>query len=69
MTVSRETLEAALVALIRDSLIEGGRVDIPGLGTFAVRHIPSRVETDVDGKEVMIPPRDEVHFEGVSQVD
>ncbi|NNE34132.1 MAG: hypothetical protein HKN13_02780, partial [Rhodothermales bacterium] len=53
----------AIAAILRDALIEGHHMAIPGLGTLRVTHEPSRVEVRPDGSEEMIPPRDVVTFE------
>jgi len=63
MDYERDRLSDALVAVIRDLLIEGHRVVVPGLGTFSVRHVPSKVAPGDDGPDVMLPPRDVVDFE------
>lgn len=61
-TVNDETSQA-IAAILRDALIEGHHMAVPGLGTFRVKHEPSRVEARPDGSEEMIPPRDVVTFE------
>lgn len=35
---------------------------VPGLGTFRVEHLESRIERREDGQIVMRPPRDEIRF-------
>lgn len=61
-SVNDETTQA-IAAIVRDALIEGHHMAVPGLGTFRVKHEPSRVETRANGSEEMIPPRDVVTFE------
>lgn len=53
----------AIAAIVRDALIEGRQMAVPGLGTFRVTHEPSRVSERPDGSDEMIPPRDVVTFE------
>jgi nucleoid DNA-binding protein len=67
MTITEDQLSNALVAAVRDALIEGHRIDVPGLGTFDVRHVPSKVERADDDSSVMIPPRDVVEFKATSE--
>ncbi len=63
MSVSRDQFVSALVAEIRDALIEGHRIQVPGLGVFSVRHIASKMQSSAGGSEVMLPPRDVIEFE------
>ncbi len=63
MSPINEDVAAAVTAAVRDALMEGLPVEVPGLGTFRVRHRPSRVDTRPDGTEEMLPPRDVVEFE------
>jgi nucleoid DNA-binding protein len=67
MTEQNDRLLSALAAIVRDRLIEGHQVGVPGLGTFSVRHVPSKVVTADDGESMMFPPRDEVEFESWSE--
>ena len=66
MTITEDQLSNALVAAVRDALIEGHRIEVPGLGTFGVRHVPSKVERADDDSSVMVPPRDVVEFNATS---
>ncbi|MDX1741383.1 MAG: HU family DNA-binding protein [Rhodothermales bacterium] len=63
MQDERSQLLDVLAAVVRDRLIEGHRVTLPGLGVLSVRHVPSKVIADDDGENFMIPPRDVVDFD------
>ncbi len=67
MTDDRDDLLGALAAVVRDRLIEGERVLLPGFGTFSVQHIPSKIATGDEGQDVMLPPRDVVDFKPWSE--
>ena len=57
-----EHLAESIGLIIREALIEGKDVDVPGLGLFRINRRPSEMEEDEDGQIVMRPPRDEVEF-------
>jgi len=59
--ISRDQVVAALAETLRDRLSAREPVEVPGLGTFAITHVPSRIE-EVDGETVLTPPRDELTF-------
>ncbi len=61
--ISTEQVANALADLVRDGVLEGRTVDVPGLGSFHVEHIPSRLGEDERGRAVVLPPRDTVVFE------
>lgn len=52
----------ALVDHVRDALVDGESVHVPGLGTFHRHHEMSRVREQPDGRIEMQPPRDVVAF-------
>lgn len=60
--VSQDALSRALVDVLRDALLDGEDVEVPGLGTFHVHHEMSRVREHPDGRIEMQPPRDVVAF-------
>lgn len=64
MTTSppRDQVESALADFIKESLERGETADVPGLGTFEVRHENSSVQTSDDGELVMTPPRNKIVF-------
>lgn len=64
MTTSppRDQVESALADLIKESLERGETAHVPGLGTFAIRHENSSIQTSDDGELVMTPPRNEITF-------
>lgn len=53
----------AVASVLRESLVDGHGMTVPGLGTFRVVHESSSVSQRHDGLEVMLPPRDVVAFE------
>jgi hypothetical protein len=53
----------ALAAAVRDRFAAEGAVTLPGLGTLHRLHEPARVETDAEGRRVLLPPRESVRFE------
>lgn len=57
-----EEVVAALADSLRDALMRGESVQVPGLGTFSVRHHTSKAVQDEQGNLVMTPPRDEIIF-------
>jgi len=59
----------AVAAAVRDALIDGLSATVPGLGTFSVRHVASRIHTLDSGAHEMIPPRDIVEFEAAHKED
>ena len=59
--VPRAQLLEALGHVLREALVRGETVRVPGLGTFRVEHQPSRADESGDGV-VMRPPRDAVIF-------
>lgn len=60
--VTSEALTRALVDHLREVLVDGEDVFVPGLGTFHVHHEMSRVREHPDGRIEMQPPRDVVAF-------
>jgi nucleoid DNA-binding protein len=48
--------------VVREALVRGETIEVPGLGRFHVHHQPSQIEEQADGQVLMIPPRDEVAF-------
>jgi nucleoid DNA-binding protein len=63
MTDEREQLLDSLSAVVRDRLIEGHRIALPGVGVLSVRHVPSKIKSGDEGEDYMLPPRDVVDFE------
>lgn len=59
---AKETI-SAFVRVVRDKLENGETVEVPGLGTFSVDHIPSQTKEGPDGNTYMAPPRDVVRFD------
>jgi hypothetical protein len=53
----------ALAAAVREGLATEGAVTLPDVGTLRRVHEPARVETDADGRRVLLPPRHTVRFE------
>ena len=51
-----------LVELLRETLIRGNTVEVPGLGLFRVEHQLSQIDEQADGDVRMIPPRDVIAF-------
>lgn len=58
---AQDTIEA-FVRVVRRSLEQGERLEVPGLGTFSVEHRPSHRRERPDGEDEMVPPRDVVQF-------
>lgn len=58
----RKVLET-MARLVRDKLVDDDVAHVPHLGTFSVERQPSHMETDDEGRSVMIPPRDVIQFE------
>ncbi|QXD15362.1 HU family DNA-binding protein [Rhodocaloribacter litoris] len=56
-----EPVARALADILREALVRGESVHVPGLGTFEVRHQPSQVMEE-GGLSVVLPPRDVVVF-------
>ena len=54
-----------MARLVRDKLVEGDSAHVPHLGTFSVERRPSHMETDDEGRSVMVPPRDVIQFDPV----
>lgn len=59
---ARDQVEAAFADVVKDALEQGASVDVPGLGTFEVRHERSRFGEDERGRLKMSPPRDTIEF-------
>ncbi len=51
------------VSVIREMLVKGDPVELPGVGVLEVRHSPSEIEDQPNGHTIIHPPRDFVHFE------
>ncbi len=60
--ITRDQAVAALVEVVRETLVRGEDVDLPELGTFRVEYRPSEAETLPTGEVVMRPPRNEIVF-------
>lgn len=60
--ITRDQAVAALVEVVRETLVRGEDVDLPELGTFRVAYRPSEAETLPTGEVVMRPPRNEIVF-------
>lgn len=57
-----EALKTELVNIIREELMKRGVISIPSLGTFRVEHHSQERKSFNDGKVVMTPPSDRLHF-------
>jgi len=52
-----------LVALLRETLATGERIEIRGFGSFELRHYAPRLARNPKtGAQVTLPPRHRVHF-------
>lgn len=60
--ITSDQIAAVLSEIVRERLMEGEVVQVPGLGHFRVEHRPSEVEERPDGQVVMQPPRDVIQF-------
>ena len=60
---SADDVIQAFVAIVRDELVSGESLHVPGLGTFSVEHRASEMKEMDDGPNRMLPPRDVVRFE------
>jgi nucleoid DNA-binding protein len=65
-TVTDDVLRA-FGEVIRDHLMRRDGVAVPGLGTFEVRHHPSRVTETESGQRFLQPPADLVVFEPAAE--
>jgi len=62
LRTGREFLEL-LLTMIGDDLVETGRLEMRGLGTFAVHRRPARkVKHPKTGKPILIPPRRAIRY-------
>ena len=61
-TVTDDVLRA-FGEVVRDCLMRRDDVAVPGLGTFEVRHHPSRVAEAEGGRRILQPPADVIVFE------
>lgn len=61
-TITSDQLKEILADVVREALMHGENVSLPGLGTLSVEHKPSEKVEDEDGQIIMRPPRDEVIF-------
>lgn len=61
VSMKKEFLEAFSI-VVRDQIIMKNSVEISGLGTFKAVHHSQHQEKRVDGKTVMMPPRDTIEF-------
>lgn len=62
-SVSEEAFARAFVEVLQMRLTQSGEASVPGLGTFVVRHLPSRFREDDSGDVMLTPPSDVVSFE------
>ncbi|MEF8816434.1 MAG: HU family DNA-binding protein [Salinibacter sp.] len=58
---SADDVIEAFTDILEHQLSTGNAVEVPGLGTFAVEHRPSAVQTEDDVRR-LLPPRNEVVF-------
>lgn len=63
--ISPDKIANALADIVRDEVLEGRTVTVPGLGAFRLEHFPSSLGEDESGRAVVLPPRDVVVFEPV----
>ena len=59
---ARDQVEAAFAEVVKDALEQGASVQVPGLGTFEVRHERSAFREDEEGSLKVTPPRDTIAF-------
>jgi len=59
---ARDQVETAVAELVRQALERRERIQVPGLGTFEVRHEHSAIRSRDDGDLVLMRPRDEIVF-------
>jgi DNA-binding protein HU-beta len=59
---SADDVIKAFVRVVRDELVDGESLHVPGLGTFYVEHQSSEMRDDEEGSG-MLPPRDVVRFD------
>lgn len=52
-----------LARILREHLEDRRSIHVPNLGTFSVKHRPSRLDPDAEEGAAMLPPKDEIHFE------
>jgi nucleoid DNA-binding protein len=62
---STDPLMRTLAGVLRERLMAREDVEVPGLGTFCVRHEPSRVQANEQGV-ALLPPCDSVDFKPAS---
>ncbi len=62
MPPPRDQIESVLADIVKESLMAGEAVAVPGLGTFDVQHRTSARIRSESGEEKFIPPRDEIVF-------
>ena len=60
--ITRDQAVAALVEVVRETLVRGEDVHLPELGTFRVEYRPSEAEALPTGEVVMRPPCNEIVF-------
>lgn len=65
-TVTDDVLRA-FGEVVRDCLMRRDDAVVPGLGTFEVRHHPSRVAETDDGQRLLQPPADLIVFEPATE--
>lgn len=62
MSAMNSELSVALKDIIREQAIKKDSVKIEGLGTFKPVHKKQHQEMDKNGKIILIPPQDQIHF-------
>ncbi len=64
--MASETVQAALIEVIKEKLLSGKPAEIPGLGIFESVHIPATAElidsTAGERATSLSPPRTEIRF-------
>ena len=60
--ITRDQAVAALVEVVRETLVRGEDVHLPELGTFRVEYRPSEAEALPTGEVVMRPPCNKIVF-------
>jgi len=58
-----------LAEIIREQVIRKNDVELEGLGTLKIEHVPQHKEEYKDGQVVMLPPEDKLTFTPANEND